>query len=87
MEQNRLKSPVVRTSIAAQVLSLLVLLGVVDTGLSNALNSVVAAALQHNMATVPRCQATFDLHGQILAAIEHRDAEQAKRLSRTLIES
>ena len=46
MEQNRLKSPVVRTSIAAQVLSLLVLLGVVDTGLSNALNSVVAAALQ-----------------------------------------
>jgi DNA-binding FadR family transcriptional regulator len=47
----------------------------------------VAAALQHNMATVPRCQATFDLHGQILAAIEQRDAEQAKRLSRTLIES
>ena len=46
MEQNRLKSTVVWTSIAAQVLSLLVLLGVVDTGLSNALNSVVAAALQ-----------------------------------------
>ncbi len=46
MEQNRLKSPVVWTSIAAQVLSLLVLLGIVDTGLSNALNSVVAAALQ-----------------------------------------
>lgn len=46
MEQNRLKSPVVWTSIAAQVLSLLVLVGVVDTGLSNALNSVVAAALQ-----------------------------------------
>ena len=46
MEQNRLKSPVVWTSIAAQVLSLLVLLGVVDTGLSNALNSMVAAALQ-----------------------------------------
>ena len=46
MEQNRLKSPVVWTSIAVQVLSLLVLLGVVDTGLSNALNSVVAAALQ-----------------------------------------
>ena len=45
MEQNRLKSPVVWTSIAAQVLSLLVLLGIVDTGLSNALNSVVAAAL------------------------------------------
>ncbi len=46
MEQNRLKSPVVWTSIAAQVLSLLVLLGIVDTGLSNALNSVVAATLQ-----------------------------------------
>ena len=46
MEQNRLKSPVVWTSIAAQVLSLLVLLGIVDTGLSNAINSVVAAALQ-----------------------------------------
>jgi DNA-binding FadR family transcriptional regulator len=48
---------------------------------------VVAAALKHNMATVPRCQATFDLHGQILDAIEQRDAERAKRLSRTLIES
>ena len=50
-------------------------------------SGVVAAALQHNMATVPRCQATFDLHGQILDAIEQRDAERAKRLSRTLIES
>jgi len=50
-------------------------------------SGVVSAALQRNMATVPRCQATFDLHGQILAAIEQRDAEQAKRLSRTLIES
>ncbi|WDY57087.1 FadR/GntR family transcriptional regulator [Pseudomonas sp. PSKL.D1] len=50
-------------------------------------SGVVAAALQHNMTTVPRCQATFDLHGQIVDAIEQRDAEQAKRLSRTLIES
>lgn len=50
-------------------------------------SGVVAAALQRNMATVPRCQATFDLHGQILEAIEQRDAERAKRLSRTLIES
>ena len=50
-------------------------------------SGVVAAALQHNMATVPRCQATFDLHGQILEAIERRDAERAKCLSRTLIES
>ncbi|WAB97184.1 MULTISPECIES: FadR/GntR family transcriptional regulator [Pseudomonas] len=50
-------------------------------------SGVVAAALQHNMATVPRCQATFDLHGQILDAIEQRDPERAKSLSRTLIES
>ncbi|MFG0411633.1 FadR/GntR family transcriptional regulator [Pseudomonas sp. NY5710] len=50
-------------------------------------SGVVAAALQHSMATVPRCQATFDLHGQILDAIEQRDADRAKRLSRTLIES
>lgn len=50
-------------------------------------SGVVAAALQHNMATVPRCQATFDLHGQILDAIKQRDPERAKALSRTLIES
>ncbi|MGO0632170.1 FadR/GntR family transcriptional regulator [Pseudomonas sp. SAR267] len=50
-------------------------------------SGVVAAALQHNMATVPRSQATFDLHGQILDAIEQRDPERAKALSRTLIES
>lgn len=50
-------------------------------------SSVVAAALQHNMTTVPRCQAVFDLHGQILDALEQRDAERAKRLSRALIES
>ena len=50
-------------------------------------SGVVAAALQHNMTTVPRCQSTFDLHGEILDAIEQRDAERAKRLSRTLIES
>ena len=50
-------------------------------------SGVVAAALQHNMTSVPRCQATFDLHGQILDAIEQRDPERAKRLSRTLIES
>lgn len=50
-------------------------------------SGVVAAALQHNMTSVPRCQATFDLHGQILDALEQRDPERAKRLSRTLIES
>lgn len=50
-------------------------------------SGVVAAAVQHNLSAVPRCQATFDLHGQILDAIEQRDPERAKRLSRTLIES
>ncbi|UPF03112.1 FadR family transcriptional regulator [Pseudomonas mosselii] len=50
-------------------------------------SSVVRAALQHNMTSVPRCQAVFDLHGQILDALEQRDPERAKHLSRTLIES
>lgn len=46
MEQNRFKSPVLWASLAAQVLSLLVLLGVIDTGLSEAIEGVVAAVLQ-----------------------------------------
>ncbi|MDD3212298.1 MAG: hypothetical protein PHY64_01420 [Eubacteriales bacterium] len=46
MNQNRLKSPVVWTSVAAQALSLLVLLGVFDTGVSDAVNSLVAGLLQ-----------------------------------------
>lgn len=50
-------------------------------------SGVVAAALQRNMSTVPRSQVTFDLHGEILQAVEQRDPERAKRLSRTLIES
>ncbi|MHC6227168.1 FadR/GntR family transcriptional regulator [Pseudomonas sp. X10] len=50
-------------------------------------SGVVAAALQRNMSTVPRCQAVFDLHEQILDAVEQRDPERAKALSRTLIES
>lgn len=50
-------------------------------------SGVVAAAVQHNLSAEPRCQATFDLHGQILDAIEQRDPERAKRLSRALIES
>ena len=50
-------------------------------------SGVVAATLQSNLSHVPRCQSVFDLHGQILEAIEQRDAERAKRLSRILIES
>ncbi|WP_194791429.1 FadR/GntR family transcriptional regulator [Pseudomonas sp. UFMG81] len=50
-------------------------------------SGVAGAALQHNMTATPRCQAVFDLHGQILDALEQRDPERAKALSRTLIES
>lgn len=50
-------------------------------------SAVVAAALQHNLSTTPRCQAVFELHGQILDAIERRDTPGAKRLSRQLIAS
>lgn len=50
-------------------------------------SGVVAAALERNLSSVPRCQSVFDLHGEILDAIEQRDPERAKRLSRALIES
>lgn len=46
MEQNRFKSPVVWTSIAAQILSILLLVGVIDTGMSEAIKAVVASVLQ-----------------------------------------
>jgi len=46
MEQGRLKSPVVWTSITAQVLSVLVLLGVFDSGVSSAFNELIAGILQ-----------------------------------------
>ena len=46
MEQSRLKSPLVWTSLAAQALSVLVLLGVFDTGVSDAVNDLVAGLLQ-----------------------------------------
>lgn len=46
MDQNRLKSPVVWAAIAAQVLALLVTLGVIDTGLSSAVNGVVVSVLE-----------------------------------------
>ncbi|MFB4392537.1 MULTISPECIES: FadR/GntR family transcriptional regulator [unclassified Pseudomonas] len=50
-------------------------------------SSVVAAAVQHNMSVRPRSQRVLDLHVQILDAIEQRDPDTAKRLSRALIES
>lgn len=46
MKQNRFRSPVLWASVAAQVLSILVLLGVIDTGMSDTINAVVASVLQ-----------------------------------------
>lgn len=46
MEQNRFTSPVVWGAVAAQLLALLVTLGVIDTGLSESLNGLVASILQ-----------------------------------------
>ncbi len=46
MQQKRIQSPVVWAAIAAQVLALLVTLGVIDTGLSDALNALAVSALQ-----------------------------------------
>lgn len=46
MEQNRYRSAVLWSALAAQLLSMLVLLGVVDTGLSDAIEGVVASLLQ-----------------------------------------
>ena len=46
MEQNRFKSPVLWSALAVQLLSMLVLLGVIDTGLSEAIEGVVASLLQ-----------------------------------------
>ena len=44
--QNRLNSPVVWAALAAQILAILVTLGVVDMGQSDALNAVVTAVLE-----------------------------------------
>lgn len=46
MEQNRFKSPVLWASLVAQVLSILVLMGVIDVAASEAIDGVVAAVLQ-----------------------------------------
>lgn len=47
-------------------------------------SAVVACAVHHNMRE-SRCQGVFDLHRDILQAVEQRDPERAKALSRTLI--
>ena len=46
MEQNRLLSPVVWSAIAAQLLAILVTLGVISTGVSEAIDGLVASFLQ-----------------------------------------
>ncbi len=46
MEQNRWKSPVLWTSIVAQILGILMMTGVIDTGLSETVNQIAAGVLQ-----------------------------------------
>jgi len=46
MTQNRFKSKVVWAAVTAQVLAILVALGVIDTGLSEALNGLCMSLLQ-----------------------------------------
>lgn len=43
MMQNRWKSKVLWISVAAQLVSLLMVLGVIDTGMGNAINGVVVS--------------------------------------------
>lgn len=45
MEQNRFKSPVLWSSLASQVLAMLIVLGVIDTGMSDAIKALVVALL------------------------------------------
>lgn len=46
MIQNRFKSPVLWSALAAQVLSMLMVLGVIDTGLGDVIEGVIAALLE-----------------------------------------
>lgn len=46
MEQNRFKSKVVWATVAAQILAMLVAFGVIDTNVSETLNTAIAAMLQ-----------------------------------------
>ena len=46
MEQNRLKSPVVWSAIAAQLLALLMLMGVIGEGMADAIRAVVMGSLE-----------------------------------------
>lgn len=46
MIQNRILSPVTLAAVAAQILSILVMVGVIDTGASDAINGVIVALLE-----------------------------------------
>lgn len=46
MEQNRWKSPVLWAGIVAQVVSMLILLGVIDAGVGDTVNQIAAGVLQ-----------------------------------------
>ena len=46
MIQNRFKSPVLWSALAAQVLSMLMVLGVIDSGLGDVIEGVIAALLE-----------------------------------------
>ena len=46
MEQNRFKSPVLWSSLASQILAMLIVLGVIDTGMSEAIKALVVALLE-----------------------------------------
>ena len=46
MGQSRVKSPVVWAAVVAQVLAILITLGVIDTGMSETINQIAAGVLQ-----------------------------------------
>lgn len=46
MEQSRWRSPVLWAAVVAQGVAVLITLGVIDTGVSEAINQVVAGVLQ-----------------------------------------
>ncbi|MCL1964841.1 MAG: phage holin family protein [Firmicutes bacterium] len=46
MEQNRFKSPVVWAALVAQVLAVMVMVGMIGNDMSDAIKSLVMAALQ-----------------------------------------
>ena len=46
MNQNRFKSPVLWSALVAQILSMLMVLGVIDTGLGDVIEGVIAAVLE-----------------------------------------